>query len=161
MQLTKDADNADTVLDSLASGVDELERWMIQGVSEKMLPTIFRVLSIENLLALSESGDFDATKDAISSLLDYLEGSFDILSAQVGRQIARSSMIVVWEECIEVLNLLLDAATDPTANVIEKEKTDVVNQWLQTLKKFFHSRQDVPLAMLESAKLREILRRVY
>ncbi|KAK7203374.1 hypothetical protein BZA70DRAFT_78437 [Myxozyma melibiosi] len=162
MQLTKDSKNPSEMFDSLISEINNLETILIQGTSEQMFGTIYRVLSLDNLLDSSEAEDFDVKKEAISSLLNYLELSFATITAQVGKRLSQRMMLTVWDECIEALNILLDAVTDPDENLIEKEKTDVVNQWLQTLKKFFYSGgRDVPLAMLESAKLREILRRVY
>ncbi|KAK9363579.1 hypothetical protein V1504DRAFT_445296 [Lipomyces starkeyi] len=147
-------DSAISSYKNALSDLDYQESFMAEAITEKLSPIIAFVLSTANMQTMAEENQdsFDST----SFLLEYFEDNFDIMQRYLNRSMRTKVITNVWRGCVSALLYLLSEKPS-------RRRLDVINQWLQTLRRFFHGDgHRLSIGVLESVDgFRELLRQVY
>ncbi|KAK9241767.1 hypothetical protein V1506DRAFT_510099 [Lipomyces tetrasporus] len=136
------------------SDLENQDTFMAAAITEKFYLIIDFVLSNTNMQTIEE--EHQESLDSTSFLLDYFEDNFENMQRYLNPRMRTKIMTEVWEACVKRLLYLL------SENASRRE-ADIVNQWLQILRRFFHGDgRRLSISVLESADgFRELLRRVY
>ncbi|KAK9430314.1 hypothetical protein V1505DRAFT_371392 [Lipomyces doorenjongii] len=148
-------DSAISCYKNALSDLDYQESFMAEAITEKVSPIITFVLSTNNMQTMAEDNQQNSF-DSMPFLLEYFEDNFDIMQRYLNPTMSTKVITNIWRACVSALLYLL--SENPT-----RRRLDVINQWLQTLRRFFHGDgQRLSIGILESVDgFRELLRRIY
>ncbi|KAK9324480.1 hypothetical protein V1517DRAFT_317114 [Lipomyces orientalis] len=151
---TQTTDSVISCYENALSDIETQDTFMAMAIAEKFHSIIDFVFSNANLQTIEE--ERQESLDPTSFLLDYFEDNFEIMQRYLNPRMRTIIMTKVWEACVKRLLYLLSEDTC-------RREVDVINQWLQILRRFFHGDgRCLSIGVLESVDgFRELLRRVY